>query len=49
MFGIILISVFTLMHAYVFWRIATVPAVAEHLSRRVIIGAAVVLWTLTKG
>ena len=44
MFGTILISVCTLMHIYVFWRAASVPLVNRHVSRKVLIGAGVVLW-----
>ncbi len=34
----------TLLHAYVFWRAASVPFVARHLSRRAVVGVAVALW-----
>ena len=44
MFGIILISACTLMHVYVFWRIASVPFVDRHVTRKVIIGTGVFLW-----
>ena len=46
MFGIILVSACTLIHAYVFWRVASIPFVGRHLSRQVIIGAGVVLWAI---
>ena len=46
MFGTILISICTFMHVYVFWRAATVPFVDRHISKKVLIGAAVILWTL---
>lgn len=44
MFGIILISVGTLLHVYVFWRMASVPFVREHLSWKILVVLAVVLW-----
>jgi predicted MPP superfamily phosphohydrolase len=46
MFGIVLISVMTLMHIYVFWRAASVPFVQRHVPMVVLIGAGVLLWTL---
>jgi predicted MPP superfamily phosphohydrolase len=46
MFGIILISVSTLMQVYVFWRAATVPFVQRHVPLPVLIGAGVVLWII---
>jgi predicted MPP superfamily phosphohydrolase len=46
MFGTILISICTFMHAYVFWRAASVPFVDRYISQKVLIGAAVVLWVL---
>jgi len=46
MFGTILISICTIMHAYVFWRAASVPFVDQHISKKVLIGAAVILWVL---
>ena len=46
MFGIILISVCTLMHIYVFLRAATVPFVAQHIPLKVFIGASVILWVI---
>jgi hypothetical protein len=46
MFGTILISICTFMHAYVFWRAASVPFVDQHISKKVLIGAAVILWVL---
>ena len=33
------------MHTYVFWRLASVPAVAGNVSRLAIVGAGLVLWT----
>ena len=46
MFGSILISVFTLMHIYVFWRAASVPLVNRHLTLAVLIGTGVLLWAI---
>jgi len=46
MFGIILISGSTLLHLYVFWRAASVPIVARHVSRKLLFGAGVCLWTI---
>lgn len=46
MFGIILISVSTLMHVYVFWRAATVPFVQRCVPLPVLIAAGVVLWII---
>ena len=44
-FGYILISVVTLVHMYVFWRAASVPLLQRHVSRKLLIGAGMVLWT----
>jgi predicted MPP superfamily phosphohydrolase len=46
MFGKILISVFTLMHIYVFLRAASVPLVERGVSRKCLIGAGVALWAI---
>ncbi len=46
MFGKILISVCTLMQLYVFWRAASVPLIAAHLSRKLLIGTGVVTWVI---
>ena len=46
MFGTILISICTFMHVYVFWRAASVPFVDQHISKKVLIGAAVILWAI---
>lgn len=46
MFGTILISITTFMHVYVFWRVASVPFIRQHVSRKVLIGAGVVLWAV---
>ena len=34
------------MQVYVFWRIATVPFVTQHLSKKSLVGIAVILWLL---
>lgn len=46
MFGIILLSVVTLMHVYVFWRADSVPFLKRHVSRKLLIGAGMVLWAV---
>jgi len=46
LFGTILISICTFMHGYVFWRTATVPFVSQHLSKKALIGIAIILWVL---
>ncbi|MCG6981365.1 MAG: metallophosphoesterase [Deltaproteobacteria bacterium] len=46
MFGFVLISVITLMHIYVFWRVASVPVVKRYLSTRFLIGAGLLLWSV---
>ena len=46
MFGIVLISVCTFLHLYVFWRASTVPFVAAHISGKVLVGACLALWVL---
>jgi predicted MPP superfamily phosphohydrolase len=45
-FGTILNSVTTFMHVYVFWRMASVPIIKQHISRKVLIGVGVVLWAV---
>ena len=44
MFGFVLISAITLMHIYVFWRAASVPVLKRHVSRKLLIGAGLLLW-----
>ncbi|MCX5852157.1 MAG: metallophosphoesterase [Deltaproteobacteria bacterium] len=44
MFGIILISVITLMHLYVFWRTTSVPLIRRYVPRKYIIGTGAILW-----
>lgn len=46
MFGIILISVITVMHVYVFWRAASVRFVRRHVPMKYLIGTGVLLWSL---
>ena len=45
-FGIILISIVSLFHLYVFWRAGTVPAIKKHVPVRIIGVAGVLLWSL---
>ncbi|HWI59117.1 MAG TPA: metallophosphoesterase [Bacillota bacterium] len=45
LFLTIVLSVWAAMHLYVFWRLASVPWVAAHLSRRTLVVLVVVLWT----
>jgi len=46
MFGSILISICTLMHAYVFWRLASVPLVNRYVSLNLLIAAGVLFWAI---
>ncbi|MFC1544618.1 metallophosphoesterase, partial [Gemmatimonadota bacterium] len=46
MFGTILNTAVALMHAYVFWRAASVPWIARRVPRKIIIVAAALLWLL---
>jgi hypothetical protein len=46
MFGSILISICTLMHIYLFWRIASVPPVKRHVSLNLLIGTGVLIWAI---
>ena len=46
MFGTILLSACTFMHIYVFWRAASVPLVGRNVPRKILIGAAVILWAI---
>ncbi len=34
----------SVLHAYVFWRVSTVPAIVRHVSRGLLIAAGIVLW-----
>jgi len=45
-FGTILISVCTLMHIYVFWRVFSVPFVVRLMPRTLLIGLGVLLWVI---
>lgn len=45
MFFIVVLVVWTLMHVYVFWRAASVPLIADHVHRGVLIAIAVFLWS----
>ena len=44
MFGIILTSIVTVLHLYVFWRACTVPFLKRHIPRILIFGAGIALW-----
>ena len=46
MFGVILISIVSLFHFYVFWRSGTVPIIKKHVPVRVIGAAGILLWSL---
>ncbi|MFP4349681.1 MAG: metallophosphoesterase [Desulfococcaceae bacterium] len=46
MFGIILLSVCTLMHLYVFGRAATVPWIKQHLPLKYLLGLGLLLWVV---
>ena len=46
MFGSILISICTLMHIYVFWRVAALPLVNRHVPLNLLIGTGVLLWAI---
>jgi uncharacterized protein len=46
MFGIILLSVVTLMHFYVFWRADSVPFLKRHVSRKLLLGTGMALWAV---
>jgi predicted MPP superfamily phosphohydrolase len=43
-FGFVLTSAITLMHIYVFWRAASLPVLKRYVSRKLFIGAGLVLW-----
>jgi predicted MPP superfamily phosphohydrolase len=43
-FFLVILLVWTGLHAYVFWRLATVPWVAQHISRALLFGLAAFLW-----
>ena len=44
MFGIILLSIGTLLHIYVIWRASSVPFVNRLVSRKLLIGIGIILW-----
>jgi uncharacterized protein len=44
LFLTIVLSIWAVMHAYVFWRLGSVPWVGQHVSGLVLVLAAVVLW-----
>jgi len=43
-FGVTLVAACTLLYLYVGWRVATLPAVARRVPRRLLIGGGVALW-----
>ncbi|MEI7729053.1 MAG: metallophosphoesterase [Verrucomicrobiota bacterium] len=45
-FLVIVLSVWTAMHLYVFWRVASVPFITGYISRRTLVWLAVGLWTI---
>ncbi len=47
MFGTVLISIFSMMHIYVFWRAASVPYVKLRVSRKILIGTGLLLWIIS--
>ncbi|MFP4038909.1 MAG: metallophosphoesterase [Desulfosudaceae bacterium] len=46
LFGIILISLVTLMHIYVFWRAGSVPVISQYLPKSIIILLGATAWTI---
>ncbi|MBF0443400.1 MAG: metallophosphoesterase [Oligoflexales bacterium] len=46
MFGIIITVTYSILLIYVFWRAATVPMFARHLSRKISLGSLFVLWLI---
>ena len=46
MFGYILISIVTVLHVYVFWRVASIPFLRRYVHPGVIIGAGGFLWAI---
>jgi predicted MPP superfamily phosphohydrolase len=44
MFMTFFFSAWTGMHLYVFWRVGSIPLIARHVSRKVLVGAAAILW-----
>lgn len=46
MFGNVLISIISLVHVYVFWRLISVPFLKNNFSEKYIVSAGILLWTL---
>ncbi len=46
MFFIVALAIWTALHAYVFWRAATIPLVAQHVPPTVLVCTATLLWAL---
>ena len=46
MFGLILISIVTIFHLYVFWRVSSVPFLKNHIPVKTICVAGLLLWSL---
>jgi len=46
MFGVILISAVTLMHAYILWRTASLPFLRQRINGKKLVVAGIALWTL---
>jgi len=44
MFFFVVIAIWTVLHVYVFWRIATIPVVAAHISRKLLFSTGGLLW-----
>jgi uncharacterized protein len=44
LFLTVVLSIWAAVHGYVFWRLSSIPWLAAHVSRRVVLLAAVVLW-----
>lgn len=49
MFGTILISIVTLIQIYIFWRVASVPFIKKHVSRKTFNGIGIGLWAVFTG
>ena len=45
LFLLFFLLMWSLMHVYVFWRVASVPVIARHVSRHVIAGLGIFLWS----
>jgi uncharacterized protein len=45
MFFLVILSVWTVLHAYVFWRAASIPAIQRRVPRKLLIIAGVVAWS----